>query len=104
MTYTNRTYLADAEGRECIRCFMNQDTIRAAHYNGLRQHLFGKGRGVKCADVVVADLCADCDAEFSEGKNGGSKSIERSEEFEFLVIMTLLRRLENGWELRRVRT
>ena len=102
MTYRNRAYLDDAEGRECIRCGASASTVCARHYNGLRQHAFGKGRGIKCDDLLTADFCMSCDAEFSEGE-GGRKSIDRSEEFMFWCWQTLRRRIASGWELKRVR-
>lgn len=79
----------------CIRCGKEGET-RACHFNGFRQHSYGKGRGIKCNDMVTAEFCQGCDDLFSE-KNyaawtGGSKSIERSEEFQHWVIMTIIRR------------
>lgn len=88
-----------ARNVSCIRCGRDGET-RACHYNGFRQHMLGKGRGLKAADTMTAEFCQACDDLFSE-KNypkweGGSKSTERSEEFLFWIAMTNIRRAENG--------
>lgn len=84
-----------ARHQSCIRCGRDGET-RAAHYNGFRQHAYGKGRGIKCNDVATADFCHTCDDLFSEANYskwpGGSKSIERSEEFLHWCMMTNIRR------------
>ena len=81
--------------RPCIRCGRPGET-RRCHYNGFRAHAYGKGRGIKCSDIATAEFCQACDDLFSE-KNyplflGGSKSIERSEEFLHWCVMTMIRR------------
>jgi hypothetical protein len=94
-----RSKVADpgAEHRPCIRCGREGET-RNCHYNGFRQHQYGKGRGVKCADTMTAEFCQACDDLFSEknygmwARLGGSKSIERSEEFLHWISMTNIRR------------
>lgn len=78
----------------CIRCGRLGET-RRCHYNGWRAHAYGKGRGIKANDKAVAEFCHNCDELFSE-KNyhvweGGSKSIERSEEFLHWITMTQIR-------------
>lgn len=84
-----------ARGEECIRCGRSGET-RACHYNGFRQHVYGKGRGIKCADTMTAEFCQACDDLFSEKNYGqwesGSKSVERSEEFLHWIAMTNIRR------------
>jgi hypothetical protein len=102
MTYRDQKYLNDAKNYPCIRCGKDGET-RGCHYNGIRQHQYGKGRGIKCADNMIADFCQSCDDLLSE-KNyplweGGSKSIERSEEFLHWIAMTAIRRLERAKEL-----
>ncbi len=86
-----------AEHRQCIRCGRPGET-RNCHYNGFRQHSYGAGRGLKASRVVTAEFCQICDIYFSESNYGqynqGSKSIERSEEFQHWCIMTMIRRLE----------
>ncbi len=87
-----------AEHRHCIRCNRPGET-RNAHYCGWRQHDYGKGRSIKGSRVAMAEFCQACDNLFSEsmyiGWPGGSKSIERSEEFQHWCIMTMIRRLND---------
>lgn len=86
-----------ARGMTCIRCGAPPDTVRACHYNGIRQHLYGKGRGIKANDLMTAELCASCDAIYSEGTTEGFESkIDRSESFLHLVCLTNIRRFERG--------
>lgn len=92
--------LASANGKPCIRCHGNDGEVRACHYNGFRAGSYGKGRGIKCHDLATAELCQRCDQAFSESAypawSGGSKSIERSEEFLHLIMQTNIRRAEDG--------
>ena len=82
-----------AKDMPCIRCQREGET-RACHYNGVRQHDFGKGRGIKCADEATAEFCHKCDQRFTEGSTDEmwTNKWERSEEFMFWVIMTAIRR------------
>lgn len=78
----------------CIQC--GGPNAYSCHYNGPRQHDFGKGRGRKCNDLITAEFCYICDQAFSEGSAVPSRwanKWERSEEFLFWVSMTNLRRL-----------
>ena len=86
-------------GLPCIRCDREDGTVCGRHYNGLRQHQYGKGRAIKCQPLAVADFCTRCDAEFQEGsvpKSDYARRIEYSEEFQHWVLMTLIRRAELG--------
>ena len=90
---TNLRKLAD--GMPCVRCGLVGETC-LRHYNGFRAHSYGKGRGIKCSDIAAAEMCQACNDLFDE-KNyhlwpGGSKSIERSEEFLHYCMMTNIRR------------
>ena len=90
-----------ARNMPCIRCGKVGET-RACHYNGPRQHDFGKGRGQKCSDLMTSEFCDDCDRVFSEGKCVvNAPPIEakwvRSEDFLYWIAMTNIRRIENGW-------
>ncbi len=92
--------MADArkEGNPCIRC-LSVGTTCGRHYNGLRQHKYGKGRGVKCHPIMVADFCSTCDGEFQEGsvdKSDWLKRIEYSERFQHWCIMSNIRRFNGG--------
>ena len=82
----------------CIRCGSTGTTC-GRHYNGLRQHRFGKGRGRKCHGLLVADLCAECDKAFQEGtprKDDLDARVNYSEEFMFWCLMSQIRRVDNG--------
>ena len=86
-----------AKGQSCIRC--GHPESFAAHYNGKRQHSYGKGRGVKCNDLLTAEFCAKCDKDFTEGSMiliWGDNKWERSEEFLHWIMLTNIRRLERG--------
>lgn len=91
---------AAAEGMTCIRCGKGGGTVRACHYNGFRAHAYGKGRGIKASDLATAEFCDDCDRDFCESQYhqwpGGSKSVERSEEFLHYVLLTNIRRARCG--------
>ncbi len=84
-----------SKGMDCIRC--GAPEAYSAHYNGQRQFMYGKGRGIKANDLATAELCHNCDQIFSEGKvDHWESEDERSEEFLHLIMMTNIRRLENG--------
>jgi len=89
-----------AKGQTCIRCGSEDGTVCARHYNGFRAYGLGKGRGIKCGDLFVADFCQACDDLFSEANYGewpgGAKSAERSEEFLYWVAKTIERRYRDG--------
>ena len=89
----NKKRLQAAANAPCVRCGREGET-RASHYNGFRSYSFGKGRGIKCNDDMTAFFCHYCDALYSEEAygswEGGSKNIERSEEFLFWICMTTI--------------
>lgn len=92
--------MADARsGHACIRCKREDGTVCGRHYNGQRQHLYGKGRGIKGHPFLVADLCFECDKLFQEGSVGKLELTERdsySEAFLHECVMSLIRREQNG--------
>lgn len=84
-------FTRSAIGKSCIRC--GAPDCYACHYNGIRQHSFGKGRGIKANDLVTAEFCYRCDQDFSEGNIKHFESAEdRSEQFMFYILMTIIRR------------
>lgn len=84
-----------SKGKNCIRC--GKPGAYSCHYNGVRQHSYGKGRGIKCNDLMTAEFCYECDKEFSEGSKGTwNDKWDRSEDFLHWIAMTNIRRLENG--------
>ena len=58
-----------ARGMTCANCGRQDETVVLAHYSGLRQHLFGKGQGIKGDDKYAAPQCGQChlDGPFAEG-------------------------------------
>ena len=90
--------MADARKNSCIRCG-SEVGVYGRHYNGLRQHRLGKGRGIKCHGMAVADFCAVCDKAFQEGSTRKDDLVARtnySEEFLFWCMMSQIRRIDNG--------
>ena len=85
-----------AKDMPCIRCGNPNST--ASHYNGPRQHSYGKGRGRKCHDLMSAEFCYKCDQRFTEGSTSPdwSDKWDRSEAFMHWINMTNIRRYEEG--------
>lgn len=85
-----------SKGKTCIKC--GASDAYACHYNGPRQHMYGKGRGRKCSDIMTAEFCYKCDQEFTEGSTSGewTDKWERSEHFMHWIAMTNIRRYEEG--------
>ena len=104
----SKKILSAAEGQACVHCGVRDDTIVAAHYQGLRSQIFGKGKGIKPHDLCVADLCAKCHYEFDNSianplqgnlSNAGDpylRKIDLSEQFLFNILMTLIRRIDQA--------
>lgn len=92
--WRSRTYTQAAQGQPCVRCGRHDGTVVAAHYCGIRQHWYGKGRGLKPHDIATADLCMVCHQWFDQPTE--RKSIERSEDFLHCILLTIMRRLEDG--------
>lgn len=89
-------YLAAARGQSCVRpaCGINNGTTIPAHYSGKFSNLLGKGRGIKCHDLFIADLCDGCHQYFDGYKSGNDDS--RAAEFMICVHLTILRRWQAG--------
>lgn len=89
---------ARSSDNPCIRCHSTGSTC-GRHYNGQRQHAYGKGRGIKCHPLMIADLCDACDEDFQEGSVDKNNYVARdiySEEFQHWCIMSAIRRVERG--------
>lgn len=100
-TIRSKAMLSSARGQPCVNCGVNDGTVVAAHYTGLRAHQYGKGTGHKPHDIVVADLCMKCHSSFDNHTKQSSfteivKKIDLSEQFLHLIIKTLLRRIDQG--------
>lgn len=90
---------ARAEGAHCVRCGRVTGNVCGRHYTGDRQHQYGKGRGRKCTDLAIAQLCNRCDADLTEGSADKSRPVARithSEEFLHYAMLTLMLRKEEG--------
>jgi len=85
-----------SEGTDCVRC--GSSGAYSCHYNGSRQHDYGKGRGIKSNDMATAELCYNCDQVFTEGSTHWqwAGKWERSEEFLHLIMLTNIRRFDKG--------
>lgn len=85
--YRNKEILSLA--KECPHCMncgnVNDDTIVAAHYCGIRQHALDKGIGQKPTDTATAYLCQECHEDFDQYKTGEDE-IKRSERFLFAIV------------------
>ena len=91
----SKKLLDGAKGQSCVNCGAADGTVVAAHYTGMRSHRFGKGTAHKPHDLCIADLCQKCYYKFDVAFDGSSfeKKIDLSEQFLFLIIQTLVRRV-----------
>jgi len=102
MTIRSKAYLNGAEGQACVHCGVRDDTVVAAHYQGIRAQLLGKGKGTKPHDILcVADLCAKCHSKFDSYQVSGysdqyMKKVDASEQFLWCCLVTAQRRFQQG--------
>jgi hypothetical protein len=88
-----------AKGTVCVNCNRRDGTVVAAHLQGIRAQMFGKGERIKPHDLCVADLCRTCHEQFDrylKGNNTYARRIEMSEDFLTCILKTLLRRVDQG--------
>jgi hypothetical protein len=85
-----------ARDQSCIRCGKNDGTTVGAHYTGARRLALGGGFGKKAHDLFIADLCAECHRWMDNESRDKAKKWEHSEEFLYLIALTIGRRLEQG--------
>ena len=98
---TSKKMLAGAKDQACVNCGARDETVVAAHYQGIRSNEFGKGMGKKPQDLLVADLCHKCHRAFdnyegSSYENRQYRRIDNSEQFLTNIMRTLLRLVEQG--------
>lgn len=94
--------LEGAKDQACVNCGVSDGTVVAAHYTGMRSHWMGKGTAHKVSDLFVADLCHRCHSMFDlhtkqprvDSGDAFTKKIDLSEQFLFLVVKTLSRRVD----------
>ena len=104
--YRNRKWLNAAEGQSCVNCGAQDGTVVAAHYQGYRAGRYGKGKGQKPDDYLVADLCHKCHSKFDTyevadpNQTEFQKKIDHSEQFQHLILLTIKRRLAQGFAFR----
>ena len=104
----SKKLLNGARDQSCVNCGARDGTVVAAHYQGMRSHLLGKGTGHKPHDISVADLCHKChrafdlykisplDESISSVGDPYAKKIDVSEQFLFNIMKTILRRIDQG--------
>ena len=94
----SKKLLAAAKDQACVNCGVRDGTIVAAHYTGLRASQLGKGTGHKPHDLAIADLCHKCHYAFDVAGGGSTfeAKIDKSEQFLFNIIKTLIRRIDQG--------
>ena len=96
----SKKLLSASRGAACVNCGAQDDTVVAAHYQGLRSHTYGKGKGQKPHDILVADLCHRCHSAFDQYESGDGddfqRKIDRSEQFQHAILMTIIRRIREG--------
>ena len=83
-----------ARGQACVRCGVQDDTIVLAHYTGARRLSYQRGR--KSHDLVGAHLCLLCHQHMDTGSRVKTERWYHSEEFQNLVLLTLIRLWEQG--------
>jgi hypothetical protein len=93
--------LNGAKGQSCVNCGARDQTVVAAHYQGIRAGEFGKGTGKKPDDLFIADLCQKCHRAFdsyegSSYENRQYRRIDNSEQFLTNIMRTILRRIDQG--------
>lgn len=86
-------WLKGAEGEACVRCGVMDGTVVGAHFSGRYAEQFGRGKGVKAGDNLIADLCQACHTEMDS--YGDQNDDARALEFAICIFRTQARRL-NG--------
>jgi formate-dependent nitrite reductase cytochrome c552 subunit len=84
-----------AKDQACVRCASTNGVV-LCHYTGVRRLSFGGGFGIKVPDIVGAHMCGTCHQEMDQLSRDKAKKWEHSEEFEYYVLLTILRLFEQG--------
>ena len=91
MSFRSPKLLASAEGQPCVICGQRGTTV-AAHANRVS---LGKGVGIKCPDMYVADLCVTCHA-FVDGRSGKLTKAEKWDMWVTAYLRTVKRWFDEG--------
>lgn len=86
--------LKAARGQSCVHCGSHDDTVVAAHYQGVGQGRLGKGGSQKPHDYATADLCRRCHEHFDTYAAGND--LEASFDFLMAILLTQERRWRAG--------
>ena len=97
----SKALLNGARDQSCVNCGAMDNTVVACHYQGMRSSHYGKGMGKKPDDIFVADLCSKCHRAFdsyevSDAENRTFRRIDHSEQFQHLILITIVRRIRQG--------
>lgn len=97
----SRAMLNGARDQACVHCGVRDGTVVAAHYQGMRSTLYGKGKSIKPSDLMIADLCGRCHSLFDSHEASSLsdrylRKIDQSEKFLHCIMLTLERRIQQG--------
>jgi hypothetical protein len=85
-----------ARDQSCVRCGKQDGTVVCCHYTGVRRGSYGGGLGIKVHDLIGAHLCGECHRFMdTTGRKKDDKWLH-SEEFQHLVLLTILRLHDQG--------
>jgi hypothetical protein len=90
--YRNKKLLEIVRTFPCQHCFIQNETIVAAHSNQLRD---GKGKGIKAHDYRIAALCYKCHMELDQGTKLSKQ--ERADMWEESHRKTIGKLIEQGY-------
>lgn len=99
-----------AKDQRCVRCNAKDETVVGCHYTGARRLAYGGGMGRKVHDLVIAHLCGGCHRWMDQLLRAPARVESRdeedalqdtlkwmhSEEFQHLIILTLIRLYDQG--------
>ena len=85
-----------ARDQSCIACGAQDGTVVLAHYTGVMRGLYGGGLGIKCHDLIGAHLCHGCHSDMDTYSRNKDQRWIHSEEFQHLILKTILRLLAQG--------
>lgn len=87
-----KTPLKPVNGRPCV--LTGKPNPERAHYTGMMQHLFGKGKSSKCDNLFVAEINKEKHKEFDQPNE--KKDLQASHDFMVAILLTIKRKVELG--------